>query len=509
MARAGLCSRRDAEAWIEEGRVAVNGQIVTSPALNIGPQDTVLVDGEPLALPERTRLFLYHKPRGLVTTAKDPEGRLTIFDHLREHWPDIPRVVSVGRLDINTEGLLLLTNDGGLARILELPSTGWLRRYRVRANGETDQAKLDRLRDGIIIDGIDYAGIEAKLDRVQGANSWLTMGLREGKNREIKRVLEELGLAVNRLIRISFGPFQLLDLAEGAVEEVRTRILRDQLGPKLAKEAGVDFDGPSEPTLVQEDWSLPRKAPQGDKPRGRPPRILREDGTSERKPRKPFTPEEEQQPRVTKPGPGTRKHVSALRSATQAERKHGERKRVEHAETADRKGRAITVERVVSATRKPPAEEGPTRNARRFRAERERREGFQPERQDRAERSFSKSGEHGLGRRSSEAEPEAKAKAKAKAKGFGPKRAFGDKPAFGAKPGFGAKPAFGARSGPKARPNSAGDDRKPGTRGAGKPGAPPRGKGRPGGGGHGGGGHGSPGRSAPGKPTGRPPRGRH
>ena len=246
MARAGLCSRREAESWIGEGRVALNGVALTNPAVNVGPHDKITIDGEPLVHRARTRLFLFHKPRGLVTTAHDPEGRPTVFDYLREHWPDGPRVVSIGRLDINTEGLLLLTNDGGLARVLELPSTGWVRRYRVRANGATDQAVLDRLRQGLTLDGVHYAGIEATLDRVQGANSWVTVALREGKNREIKRVFEHLGLYVNRLIRLSFGPFQLGEIAEGAIEEVRTRVIRDQLGPTLAEAAGADFTSPLE-----------------------------------------------------------------------------------------------------------------------------------------------------------------------------------------------------------------------------------------------------------------------
>ena len=244
MARAGLCSRRDAEAWIEAGRVTVNGQALTSPAFNISPEDDVRVDGERLRDAERTRLFFFHKPRGLVTTARDPEGRPTVFDMLPK---DLPRVVSIGRLDINTEGLLLLTNDGGLARVLELPTTGWLRRYRVRAHGEVTQEQLDALAQGITVDGIDYAGIQARLERPQGSNVWLTMGLREGKNREIKRVLEHLGLAVTRLIRVSFGPFELGDLPEGEVAELNTRVLADQLGVKLAKQAGANFDAPIEP----------------------------------------------------------------------------------------------------------------------------------------------------------------------------------------------------------------------------------------------------------------------
>src|SRR6516162_7255003 len=241
IARAGLASRREAEAWIESGRVSVNGEVISSPALNVTPSDQIAVDGTPLRARERTRLFLYHKPRGLMTTHSDPEGRDTIFRALPK---GLPRLISVGRLDINTEGLLLLTNDGGLARVLELPSTGWLRRYRVRALGAIYQAALDRLGDGVTIDGVDYLGVEARLDREQGANAWMTLGLREGKNREIKKILEHLGLAVNRLIRISFGPFELGDLAEGEVAEVRTGVLRDQLGAKLAREAGVDFDAP-------------------------------------------------------------------------------------------------------------------------------------------------------------------------------------------------------------------------------------------------------------------------
>lgn len=241
MARVGLCSRREAEVWIENGRVELNGKLLTTPAVTVTADDKVLVDGEPLPMRERTRLWLYHKPRGLVTTNKDPEGRPTVFQRLPD---DLPRVLTVGRLDINTEGLLLLTNDGGLARVLELPATGWLRRYRVRAFGKVTQADLDTLKDGIAIDGVLYGAIEATLDKEQGNNVWMTVGLREGKNREVKRVLEHLGLAVNRLIRLSYGPFQLMDLPEGDVREIRGRVLRDQLGDTLAEEAGADFDAP-------------------------------------------------------------------------------------------------------------------------------------------------------------------------------------------------------------------------------------------------------------------------
>jgi 23S rRNA pseudouridine2605 synthase len=241
MARAGLGSRRQAEAWIAAERVAVNGKVIASPALNVTAKDRITVDGEPLPARERTRLFLYHKPAGLVTTHADPDRRPTIFAALPA---GLPRLVSVGRLDLNTEGLLLLTNDGGLARALELPATGWLRRYRVRAHGRVQQAALDRLRRGITIDGVRYGSIDAALDREQGSNVWLTFAMREGKNREVKNVLGHLGLAVNRLIRVSFGPFQLTGLAEGAIEEVKTRILREQLGERLVELSGADFSAP-------------------------------------------------------------------------------------------------------------------------------------------------------------------------------------------------------------------------------------------------------------------------
>ncbi len=227
IARAGIASRREAERMIEAGRITVNGRRIDSPALNVTGKDRITVDGKALAEAEPPRLWRYHKPEGLVTTARDEKGRATVFDRLP---PEMPRVMSIGRLDLNSEGLLLLTNDGGLKRKLQLPSTGWLRKYRVRVNGVPAETTLQPLRDGLKVEGEQFQPMTITLDRQQGANAWLTVGLREGKNREIRRAMAAVGLSVNRLIRVSYGTFQLGQLKSGAVEEVKPRVLRDQLG---------------------------------------------------------------------------------------------------------------------------------------------------------------------------------------------------------------------------------------------------------------------------------------
>jgi 23S rRNA pseudouridine2605 synthase len=270
IARAGLASRREAETWITAGRVSVNGAVISSPALNVTPRDRIAVDGQPLPRRSRTRLFRYNKPRGLVTTHSDPEGRDTIFRALPKH---LPRLISVGRLDMNTEGLLLLTNDGGLARVLELPATGWRRVYRVRVYGRTTQEALDRLRKGVTVEGVHYGPIEATLERQLEANAWLHLAVREGKNREVRKVMESIGLKVSRLIRISYGPFELGDIAEGAVEEVPTFELKKALGPDLIKQAEADFDAPIE-SEAQERGKPSHRRPEVRAREAREPRRM-------------------------------------------------------------------------------------------------------------------------------------------------------------------------------------------------------------------------------------------
>jgi 23S rRNA pseudouridine2605 synthase len=227
LARVGLCSRRDAERWIAAGRVSVDGYILTTPAVTVTAANDVRVDGAPLPTPDRPRLWRYHKPAGLVTTHRDEKGRPTVFEALPK---ELPRVISVGRLDLTSEGLLLLTNDGAVARRLELPATGWLRRYKVRVHGEVDPDRLAGLEKGVTIEGVAYGPIRAGFERQQGSNAWIALSLREGKNREVRRVLEHLGLPVTRLIRLSFGPFQLGNLVRGEVAEVPKKVLAEQLG---------------------------------------------------------------------------------------------------------------------------------------------------------------------------------------------------------------------------------------------------------------------------------------
>ncbi|MEZ5675597.1 23S rRNA pseudouridine2605 synthase [Thalassovita litoralis] len=334
IARAGRASRREAERLIEEGRVTVNGKQITSPALNVTARDTITVDGKPLEAAEPARVWLYHKPAGLVTTNRDEQGRATIFDKL----PDgLPRVMSVGRLDLNSEGLLLLTNDGEVKRKLELPATGWLRKYRVRVNGRVSEEKLEPLRKGITHDGVNYLPMIVSLDRQQGANAWLTVGLREGKNREIRRAMEAIGFTVNRLIRTSYGPFQLGQLKPGEVEEVRRRVVRDQLGldgeglaamedddakPKPGlrrKPRKSQFGGPGQPGRPNPGG--PDGKPTGGKPGGRtggkPHRSGKSDApdlstrpqrdgkpTHPNRPGKAAKPGAPRRPHSEKPGPG-------------------------------------------------------------------------------------------------------------------------------------------------------------------------------------------------------------
>jgi len=258
LARAGIASRRDVEKLIAEGKVALNGRVLTTPAVKVGPSDILTIDGVVVGEREPTRVFRYHKPAGLVTTHSDPKGRPTVFEALPS---GLPRLISIGRLDLNSEGLLLLTNDGGLSRALELPSNGWMRVYRARAYGRIDQARLDTLKDGITVEGVRYGPIEARIDKAKdgptGANLWITVTLAEGKNREVRRVLEALDLKVNRLIRLAYGPFALGDLESGAVQEVGPRVIREQLGELLAPENLPKGDRP----LFRASPGLGRRAP--------------------------------------------------------------------------------------------------------------------------------------------------------------------------------------------------------------------------------------------------------
>ncbi len=230
MARSGVCSRRQAEELIKQKRVSVNGVLIESPAFNVEGNEKILLDGEKLPAIEQTRLWLYHKPTGLLTTHKDTDNRPTVFDNLP---PDMPRVISVGRLDLNSEGLLLLTNSGELSRKLELPANGWSRRYKIRVHGKVEPKKLAELEKGVTIDGVQYGKVKIELESQNGSNSWLLITLNEGKNREVRKLMKSIGLEVARLIRLSYGPFQLGSLRKGEVKEVPQKVLKEQLGDKL------------------------------------------------------------------------------------------------------------------------------------------------------------------------------------------------------------------------------------------------------------------------------------
>ena len=342
MARAGVASRREAERMILEGRVSVNGQKIDSPALDVTPSDKIRVDGKPLDEPQETRLWLYYKPLGLVTSSSDEKGRQTVFDALPR---DLPRVMTVGRLDLNSEGLLLLTNDGELKRRLELPTTGWLRRYRVRVNGQPNDLTFAPLRRGVTIEGEEFQPMEINLDSQQGANAWLTVGIREGKNREIRRAMAHVGLIVNRLIRVGYGPFKLTGMEENEVREIKRKVLRDQLGGLLTGETDEkprDFRERGAARSNDEERGRGPRPEGGRRPFARredgdrKPFVKREDG--ERRPyakredgeRRPFARREDgdRKPFVKRED-GDRKHF--------AKREDGERRPFARREDGDRK----------------------------------------------------------------------------------------------------------------------------------------------------------------------------
>jgi len=304
LAHAGVASRRDAERLIEAGRISVNGETLTSPAFNVMPGDEVCLDGQPVGPRPPTRVWRYHKPAGLLTTHHDPQGRETVFDQMSA---DMGRVISVGRLDLNSEGLLLLTNDGELARVLELPATGWTRRYRVRAYGNAEDKALAKLSDGAVVEGVVYGPVEVTVDRRTGANVWLTVGLKEGKNREVRKVLSSIGLTVNRLMRTAYGPFQLGSLKRGDLEEVKLSVLRDQMGRlyPLDREGhplkgGVDTS--AEKTGTAKARSEPARGESGFKPKKAPAKAQNKAGWAKASPK-------------TEPGHKARKAAKAAKAA--------------------------------------------------------------------------------------------------------------------------------------------------------------------------------------------------
>ncbi|MBC7138505.1 MAG: pseudouridine synthase [Defluviimonas sp.] len=447
MARVGIASRREAEKMILAGRVAVNGKVIDSPALDVRPQDRVTLDGRPIDEKQPTRLWLYYKPLGLVTTERDEKGRQTVFDTMPE---GMPRVMSVGRLDLNSEGLLLLTNDGDLKRALELPETGWLRKYRVRVNGQPNNATFDPLRRGLTIEGDAFLPMEVELDRQQGANAWLTVGIREGKNREIRRAMSAVGLIVNRLIRVSYGPFRLNDMKPGDVIEVKARVMRDQLGPLLPGAAARE----EAKAAARSDA---RGGARGGGGRagggGRPARISREGGDERRhgdRPRFGTKPREaaeggERRSFAGKPGPGKPRDGGDRPRSFGGKRAHGAKPRAEGG------GARRTQGDTPAHAGKPRAEGGERRSFGDKPAH-----GAKPRAGgDRPRSQGDKSAHAGKPRAGGGGKPAQERGPRTEAAGGRP-RSFGGKPGGGAsgKPGgSGGKPrgAGGAPKGPRAR----------------------------------------------------------
>ena len=488
MARSGVASRREAERMVVEGRVTVNGTRIDSPALDVTPADRIRVDGKPLEAPQETRLWLYYKPLGLVTSASDEKGRQTVFDALPR---DLPRVMTIGRLDLNSEGLLLLTNDGELKRRLELPTTGWLRRYRVRVNGQPNELTFAPLRRGVTIEGEEFQPMEISLDSQQGANAWLTVGIREGRNREIRRAMAHVGLIVNRLIRIGYGPFKLTGLEANEVREVKRKVLRDQLGGLLTGETEEKPRSFRERGAAGAGDERTRKPFARREEGERKPFVRREDG--DRKPfarredgdRKPFARREEGERKpFTRREDGERKPF--------ARREDGERKPFARREEGERKPFA----RREDGERKPFARrdgEGSPRGDRpgfkgKPRAAAAERGGFQARdgkgrdggrdgggredrpRQDRGEGGFKPrtGGKPGAGKPGGDRASAGKFADGKPSGGFKPRGAFGDKPGA-ARPGKPAgKPAAGkATAGkpmgkPHGKPGPAKPNRAPG-----------------------------------------------
>ena len=505
MARAGIASRREAERMIVEGRVRVNGDAITSPALDILPTDKVVVDGKPMDAPQETRMWLYYKPVGLVTSESDEKGRQTVFEALPR---DLPRVMSVGRLDITSEGLLLLTNDGELKRRLELPATGWLRRYRVRVNGNPSELTFDPLRRGATIDGEEFQPMEIKLDSQKGANAWLTVGIREGRNREIRRAMAHVGLQVNRLIRIAYGPFRLVGMEENEVREVKRRILKDQLGglltgdsdeePRAATRGRRDGDRGARPAR----GDRPERGDRGDRgdrgeraPRGDRPAFDNRDSDGPRKPRAPRAeggggydrkPREgaggfDRKPRAEGPGGYDRK--------PRAEGAGGGYDRKPRAEGAGGYGRKPRAEGAGGGYERKPRDgaggysRGPRPEGAGGYDRKPRPVGEQGEQPRKPRWKGSEGGDRGAGGQGRpRAEGQGDSRPPRAAGGERGKPAYGDRPGFGGKPAgdrpsagkpYGGKPGGGGRGKPFG--GKPGDERPGGKPGGGKPGG-----GRPG-----------------------------